>query len=129
MKIEHIAIWATDLEQSRAFYTSYFNAVSGKKYENATNGFSSYFLTFGSGCRLEIMHMETSRSCKRETDERLTGISHFAVSTGAKKTVDELTEKIRADGFRIASNPRVTGDGYYESVVLDPDGNRVEITV
>jgi lactoylglutathione lyase len=43
--------------------------------------------------------------------------------------VDTLTERLRADGYRVVGEPRTTGDGYYESVVLDLDGNRIEITV
>ncbi len=39
-----------------------------------------------------------------------------------------VTERLRADGHRVLSGPRTTGDGYYESVVADPDGNPVEIT-
>lgn len=128
MKIEHIAIWTEDLERSREFYSVFFGAKSGEKYINSAKGFSSYFLSFKSGCRLEIMKME-SRSDSEITEENFKGISHFAISVGSKQTVDELTESLRENGFTIASNPRETGDGYYESVVLDPDGNRVEITV
>jgi lactoylglutathione lyase len=32
------------------------------------------------------------------------------------------------DGYKCVSDPRRTGDGYFESVVLDPEGNRVEIS-
>ena len=32
------------------------------------------------------------------------------------------------DGYPVVSPPRVTGDGYYESCVLDSEGTRVEIT-
>jgi len=55
--------------------------------------------------------------------------AHLAISVGSKEKVDELTEKLRADGYTVAGNPRLTGDGYYESVVFDPEGNRIEITV
>jgi len=59
---------------------------------------------------------------------QFTGLIHFAISTGSKQTVDHLTEQLRADGYEIVGEPRTTGDGYYESVVLDPEGNRIEIT-
>lgn len=54
---------------------------------------------------------------------------HFAISVGSKDVVDGLTTQLRTDGFAIVGEPRTTGDGYYESVVLDPEGNRIEITV
>ncbi len=129
MKIEHIAIWTKDLEKSRNFYTQFFKAKAGQKYVNKTKGFSSYFLSFEDGCRLEIMTMDTRCENETDTEERYHGISHFAVSVGDKKIVDLLTEDLRSQGITVASEPRTTGDGYYESVVLDPDGNRVEITI
>ena len=129
MKIEHIAVWTKDLERSRDFYTQFFMATAGDKYENKTKGFSSYFLSFKDGARLEIMTMESRSESEKTNEERYYGISHFAVSVGDKQTVDQLTETLRRQGVTVASEPRTTGDGYYESVVLDPDGNRIEITV
>ncbi len=55
-------------------------------------------------------------------------MTHFAISVGSRERVDELTEKIRSGGFKIVGEPRTTGDGYYESVVRDPEGNLVEIS-
>jgi lactoylglutathione lyase len=52
-----------------------------------------------------------------------------AISVGSRDHVDELTARLRQDGYPVLDGPRRTGDGYYESVVLDPDGNRVEIAV
>jgi lactoylglutathione lyase len=62
-------------------------------------------------------------------DAQFTGYIHMALSVGSKARVDELTAKLRQDGYPVVSEPRRTGDGYYESCVLDPDGNRIEITV
>jgi len=129
MKIEHLAIWVDDLEKMRRFYTTYFSATSNEKYTNTKKGFSSYFLAFGENkTRLEIMHRNdiNDPSTKRGFAK---GIAHFAIATGSKENVDELTERLRSDNFIIESEPRLTGDGYYESVVLDPEGNYVEITV
>ncbi|EAG4574457.1 glyoxalase/bleomycin resistance/extradiol dioxygenase family protein [Listeria monocytogenes] len=125
MKIEHVALWATNLEQMKQFYVTYFGATANDLYENKTKGFTSYFLSFEDGARLEIMSRTDVTG--KTTGENL-GWAHIAISTGTKEAVDELTEKLRQDGFAIAGEPRMTGDGYYESVVLDPEGNRIEIT-
>ena len=125
ISIEHIAIYTADLERSKAFYERYFNAGSNEKYQNKS-GFSSYFLTFSSGARLEIMsHTEL---IEREALDKASGISHLAFSVGSRGAVIELTEKIVSEGCKLLSPPRETGDGYFESCVSDPDGNRIEIT-
>ncbi|MBZ4188850.1 VOC family protein [Niabella beijingensis] len=127
MQIDHIAIWADDLEQLRRFYTNYFHAVSSERYHNPRREFYSYFLSFGSGgSRIELMQMPqiSDAGPKRGYTK---GIAHIAISVGGKEQVDQLTEQLRADGFTIAGEPRTTGDGYYESVVLDPEGNVVEL--
>ena len=127
MKIEHIAIWVNDLEKAKAFYEHYFNIVAGEKYHNPNKGFSSYFLQFPSGgARLELMKRLDIDSTA--TQQQL-GWAHIAISLGSKQKVDELTANLAADGYTIKGQPRTTGDGYYESVILDPEGNKVELTV
>lgn len=127
MRIEHLAIWVADLEVMRSFYENYFNARSGEIYRNTKKGFSSYFLSFKEGARLELMQKPDISSLPNPKEHL--GIIHFAISTGTKEIVDSLTEKLRSDGFEVEGEPRTTGDGYYESVVLDPEGNRIEITI
>ena len=129
MKIEHIAIWTEDLERLRKFYEKYFLASSGERYHNPTKKFHSYFLTFETGPRLEIMAAPGITPKDADLLKQFIGLTHFAVSVGSKAQVDLLTEQFRADGFIVVGEPRTTGDGYYESVILDPDGNRIEITV
>lgn len=129
MKIEHLAIWVQDLEKMKHFYTTYFSAQAGEKYHNPKKGFTSYFLSFAEGARLEIMHKEEIPKISEEAGFEHIGITHFAISTGSKETVDSLTEQLRKDGFKIVGETRWTGDGYYESVILDPEGNRIEITI
>ncbi len=126
MKIEHVALWTPDLERSRVFYETYFGAVSNEKYTNPKRQFSSYFLSFESGARLELMQMP---SIVERPVEQSFGWIHIAMAIGSVAAVDTLTERLRTDGYVIEGEPRTTGDGYYESVVLDPDGNRIEITV
>lgn len=127
MKIDHVAIWVSDLEMMRQFYVTYFGAVSNSKYENSAKGFQSYFLTFDGGARLELMQgsiiIQQSNVGKTPSD-----LCHFALSVGSERAVEDLTRQLRADGFRVLSEPRRTGDGYYESVIADPDGHRIEIT-
>lgn len=127
MKIEHIAMYVSDLEQARAFFTKYFGAVSNELYHNKKTDFRSYFLTFGNGTRLEIMnrpHMEEQSSATART-----GFIHLAFSVGSKEAVDTLTARLKTDGYTVLSGPRTTGDGYYESCILDSEGNQIEITV
>lgn len=128
MKIEHLAIWVSDLELMRRFYADYFDATVGEKYYNESKNFSSYFLSFDDGPRLELMQKPEIRAIENRSKEHL-GISHFAMSVGSKEKVNTLTEQLRNDGFIVIGNPRTTGDGYYESVVMDPEENRIEITI
>jgi len=129
MHIDHLAIWAKDLEAMKNFYIKYFNARAGEKYVNPKKNFHSYFLSFESGCRLEIMNMPGIPDSTNDVYRQFSGIIHFAIGVGSKDEVDGLTNQLRADGFEVVGEPRTTGDGYYESVVLDPEGNRIEITV
>ena len=130
MRIGHVAIWTTDLERLRSFYETYFQAEASNKYINPEKWFESYFLSFPSGgTRLELMRMPTVRELPNEAEGCFTGYTHLAVSVGSKEQVDTMTARLREDGFRVVDGPRHTGDGYYESCILDPDGNRVEITI
>lgn len=128
MKIEHVAIWAKDIEALKSFYEKYFNARSNDKYANPAKGFSSYFLGFASGARLEIMQMDSVPDSTNDPYDQFTGLIHLAFSVGTEEKVDSLTEQLKDDGFEVLDGPRKTGDGYYESVVLDPEKNRIEIT-
>lgn len=124
MKIEHVALWVEDLERVKVFYEKYFEAKAGDKYHNPKTRFSSYFLTFEEGSRLELTN-------KKHLSPRIAdalGYGHIALAVGDKTAVDAKTDQLVADGYPLLSGPRTTGDGYYESVVQDPEGNLVEIT-
>lgn len=128
MKIDHIALYTNDLERARAFYEHYFAATANDRYHNVKTGLQTYFLRFpGSDTRLELM----TRPQLTDSSERVlrTGFIHLAFSVGSREAVDRLTETLVAAGYPCLSGPRTTGDGYYESVVTDPDGNLLEITV
>lgn len=127
MRIDHIGLWASDLDAVRAFYERYFGAVAGPKYTNPAKRFESYFLTFpGGDVRLEVMRVPELAG--RASVNPAAGFAHLAIAVGSEAAVDALAERLRADGYEVADGPRRTGDGYYECVVLDPEGNRVEIT-
>ena len=129
MKIEHIALWVKDIENMRVFYMHYFGAAANEKYINTKKQFQSYFLSFQSGPRLELMQMPAVPDSLNNIYDQFRGLIHFAFSAGTVENVNILTDKLRKDGFEIIDGPRWTGDGYYESVVFDPEKNRIEITV
>ncbi|HUI53085.1 MAG TPA: VOC family protein [Terriglobales bacterium] len=118
MKIEHAASWVTDLERACSFYERWFQATKGPKYSSVKRPFTSCFVSLGSGARLELMASpgEAAR------------MAHIAISVGSREAVDSLIAEMRAAGVAIVSGPRVTGDGYYEAVIADSEGNLVEIT-
>ena len=124
VRLEHVGVWVADIERVAAFYTRYFGAQVGNLYCNAGKGFESRFLTFAGGARLEIMTRQDVTA--RAASEQL-GLAHVALCIGDEATVDALAARLRADGITPDSGPRRTGDGYYECVVRDPEGNRVEI--
>ena len=129
MHITHLALWAKDLENLKTFYERYFGAQANPKYNNAQKQFQSYFLTFTSGARLELMYRPDIPSRATQSGQERLGYAHLAMSVGSESAVDALTMRLVNDGYQRLDGPRRTGDGYYESVVLDPEGNRIEITV
>ncbi|CAM4175949.1 MULTISPECIES: VOC family protein [Bacillus] len=126
MKIEHVAIWVNDLVGMRDFYKQYFNGEENSLYDNPKKQFKSYFITFEGGARLELMkRVGIEDALQTET----IGYAHIAFSVGSKEKVNELTNTLREAGYPVLNGPRTTGDGYYESVVSDPEGNQIEITI
>ena len=160
MKIEHVAIWVRDIDKVCEFYRKHFGGVVHPIYRNPTKQFTSRFVTFDDGARLEVMHRPdicvernvgtvemfhvkplqgecSAHTCMGITEPQEVGhevsqhlgFTHLSFSVGSKEEVDRLTQQMSSDGISIAGQPRTTGDGYYESVVLDPEGNRIEITI
>lgn len=128
-RIEHVALWTQDIARLRDFYVQFFGARPGPPYANPAYAFESCFLEFDGGARLEIMRTGQLELAHAQPGAQRHGLTHLAVSVGSEQRVDALTREIGAAGHAVLDGPRRTGDGYYESVVLDPDGNRIEITV
>jgi len=128
MHIEHIAIWTNRLEEMRTFYMTFFGAASNEGYHNPVKKFRSYFLSFEQGARLELMQKEGIPDNQNDPVQQYIGLIHFAIVVSSRQEVDQLSQTLQQAGYPIIDGPRQTGDGYYESVVLDPDGNRIEIT-
>ena len=126
MRIEHVAMYVNDLEAAKNFFEKYLGASANEGYHNKTTDFRSYFLTFDDGARLEIMNRPYIADRAEGFAE---GYVHMALSLGSREAVDSLTQRLKTDGIKVKDGPRVTGDGYYESTVLDPDGNIIELTV
>ena len=140
MKIEHIAIWVRDIDKVCEFYRKYFGGEVHPIYHNPAKQFTSRFITFDDGARLEVMHrpdicieqnVGIDKIVSHETlsETQHLGFTHLSFSVGSKEEVDRLTQQMSSEGIPVVGQPRTTGDGYYESVVLDPEGNRIEITV
>ena len=129
MKLDHVAIWTQHIEQLKDFYMKYFNGRTNKKYINRETGFESYFLTFDSGIRLEIMQKPgIPENLNDRIEKQHLGIIHLSFGVDDMKIVTEKSEELAKDGFKILRGPRKTGDGYFEFETLDPDNNRIEVS-
>jgi lactoylglutathione lyase len=127
VKIEHVALWTKRLEELKDFYEKYFGGRAGRKYVNPEKRFASYLLTFCEGANLEIMQVPDVEPRPSDVTTRITGYTHLAFAANSKEEVDSLTRVLQNDGYQLEKLPRMTGDGFYESAVYDPDGNIVEI--
>ncbi|MBQ4495154.1 MAG: VOC family protein [Selenomonadaceae bacterium] len=125
MNIEHVAIYVNNWEVEREFFMKYFGAKASEKYTNFRSDFTSYFLTFDNGSRFEIMHRTGMFDPKKE--KYRSGYHHIALNVGDEKAVDKITRTLEDDGMVIVAAPRKTGDGYYASIVTDPEGNEIEL--
>ncbi len=127
MRIEHVGLWVEDLEGMKTFYETFFNVTASELYHNPKTDFRSYFLSFTDGARLEIMTRPDIKH--RVLGGEVLGFTHLAIALDSREEVDALVKRLVAAGRPLLNGPRVTGDGYYEAVVEDPEGNLLEITV
>ncbi|HOX49330.1 MAG TPA: VOC family protein [Spirochaetia bacterium] len=126
MRIDHVAIWTNDLERLKEFYRDRLGGQPGEKYQNHAKGLETYFLRFGDGARLEIMR-RPEVGLREGAGDYPRGYAHLALSVDNPQAVDAAVARLKAAGVVVQGEPRWTGDGYYEAVVLDPDGNRIEL--
>ncbi len=127
MRIDHVALYCRDLERTRQFFENYFDACSNEQYHNPRTGLRTYILSFGQGAaRLELMTRPDMSDA--DPSEQHIGYIHLSFGVGCKTAVDELTRRLSSDGYHIKDGPRITGDGYYESCILGPEGVQIEIT-
>ena len=120
-------MYVNDLEKAREFFMIYLNGHSNQGYHNPKTDFRSYFISFDDGSRLEIMNKPGMEDLDKSLNR--TGYAHVAFSVGSRERVDELTARLKEDGYVVVSGPRTTGDGYYESCVVAIENNQIEITV
>ena len=127
MRIDHTALFCRDLEQMRQFFIDYFDARSNEQYHNSRTGLRTYILSFTEGStRLELMQRPDVQDA--DPSQPAIGYVHLSFAVGSRKGVDLLTRRLAADGYTVTSGPRTTGDGYYESSILGPEGIQIEVT-
>lgn len=131
MAIHHIGIWVQDLEAAKQFYMHYFEMTSSERYESKRQPLKTYFLSAADclGAKIELMERHDVAANQSEERGFTYGLAHIAISVGSELQVDAITNRLRHDGFSVISEPRTTGDGFYESIVADLEGNWIEITV
>ena len=127
MNLEHVAIWTGQPEELKSYYCRFFGGISNEKYFNPIKNFTSYFISFQNGARLEIMSRPDIPVNLNDPSKQYTGIIHLSFDPGTVADVDAMADLIRQSGYPILSGPRKTGDGYYEFETYDPDCNRIEV--
>lgn len=126
MKIAHVALWTRDIDAQVTFWQRYFDGVAGEQYVSRNRpGFVSRFVSLAAGPTLEIMSLPDLLSAE-QASERV-GWAHIALSVGEESRVDQLAQRAQQEGILQAA-PRWTGDGFYEAIIRDSDGNAIEIT-
>ena len=127
MRIAHTALWTHDLDAAASFWETYFGATVGEPYRSQRRpGFVSRFISLPeSNAQIELM---TGPWLPCDPQSERIGWDHIAISLGSKAAVDALAERCKADGL-LKSAPRMTGDGFYEAIIVMPEGTPIEITI
>jgi lactoylglutathione lyase len=129
MTVDHIAIWTNQLEKMKDYYVRYFSGRANRKYQNNENQYESYFVSFDSGSRIELMQKPGIPENLNDTVEKqYLGLIHLAFGVENMDLVNQKLKELAGDGYKILKGPRKTGDGYWEFETLDPDNNRIEVS-
>lgn len=125
MKIAHVALWTRDIDAQLAFWQRYFNGEAGEEYVSRNRpGFVSVSSARGGADAGDHARADAVAGAGAGGAGGLG--AHRAVA-GDERQVDRLAQRARQEGI-LLSAPRWTGDGFYEAVIRDPDGNAIEIT-
>lgn len=126
-QLEHVALATGDVECLCDFYQQLGAVVSPPSADPGT-GFRTCVLDF-CGVRLELFERPGRRE-RAAGDAVMPGLMHLGFALGSADAVDELSRVVASTGHRVLEQPHRVGQlGRYESIVLDPDGNRVKLTV
>lgn len=125
MKIAHVALWTRNLDAQVAFWQDVFGGQHNERYLSKNRlGFASHFISLTEGPTIELMALPVLDDAPANPE--FVGWAHIAISVGSVKDVEAMAQKAQANG-RLLSPARWTGDGFYEAVIADPDGNRIEL--
>ncbi len=125
MNIAHVALWTRNLDAQVHFWQTVFGGQRNERYLSKNRpGFESHFITLSDGPTIELMTVPDLPD--RPSHPEFVGWAHIALNVGSRADVDRMAEQARLSNM-LLSAPRMTGDGYYEAVIADPDGNRIEL--
>ena len=125
MKIAHVALWTCNLDAQVVFWQEVFGGQSNERYLSKNRpGFASHFISLSEGPTIELMALPELDDAP--VNPEFVGWAHIAITVGNVSEVDAMAQKAQANGC-LLSAARWTGDGFYEAVIADPDGNRIEL--
>ena len=126
-QLVQIALATDDVEGLRDFYRL-LGGVASPPCIDRESGLQSCTLDF-CGLRLELLE-RPDHGEGAAVDGQSSVLVYLSFALGTADAVDELSVVMAAAGHRVVEPPRRTCEvGCYESVVLDPGGNRLKLTV
>ena len=125
MKIAYVSMYVNNLDEMKDFFVKYFKATVNDKYENFQTGYTYCYLKFDEGSRLSLV---SGPNVVDRPKEIFKGLNRFAIAVNSKEEVQTITDQLANDGYQIVNGFRMNGYGEYESRILDPEGNEIEIT-
>ena len=126
MKIAYVSMYVNDLDKMKDFFVKYFKATVNDKYENFQKGYIYCYLKFDEGSRLSLV--SGPNIVEPQEQALVRGLNRFAIAVNSKEEVKSITDQLEKDGYQVVNGFRMNGYGEYESRILDPEGNELEIT-